>query len=83
MKNCLDKVPYRTGGCLFRSLRLSSLVAVGSLLEEIVRVSEAVLTGEVLHSCSGAPEVTVEVSVSLDETLCSGAWYHVGTFIPL
>ena len=55
-------------------------------MEEVVRVSEVVLTGEVLCSCSGAPEVTVGVSeiVSLDETFCScsGAWYHVGTFLP-
>ena len=44
------------------ALRLSGLVAVGS--SEIVRVSELlVLTGEVLRSCSGAPEVTIPASV--------------------
>ena len=43
------------------ALRLSGLVAVGS--SEIVRVSELVLTGEVLRSCSGAPEVTLPASV--------------------
>ena len=56
---------------------------------EVVRVSELlVLTGEVLRSYSGAPEVTMgisEIVISLGEMLCScsGAWYHVGAFIPL
>ena len=70
------------------SITLSCLVAVGSSLE-VVRVSELlVLTGEVLRSYSGAPEVTMgisEIVISLGEMLCScsGAWYHVGAFIPL
>ena len=56
---------------------------VGSRVSELL-----VLTGEVLRSYSGAPEVTMgisEIVIALGEMLCScsGAWYHVGAFIPL
>ena len=51
----LAQVPYRTGGCLLRSLHLSGLI--GSSLE-VVRVS----AGEILCSRSGVLVVAVGVS---------------------
>ena len=78
---CLAQVPYRTGGCLLRSLHLSGLI--GSSLE-VVRVS----AGEVLWFRLGVLKIAVGVSeivIPAGEVLCScsGAWYHVGAFIPL
>ena len=75
----MDQVSYRTGGCLLRSLRLSGLI--GSSLE-VVRVS----AGEVLCSRSGVVAVAAsEIVIPAGEVLrsCSGAWHHVGAFIPL
>ena len=76
---CLAQVPYRTGARLLRTLRLSGLI--GSSWE-VVRVS----AGEVLCSRLGVVAVGIaEIDISAGEVLCScsGAWYHVGAFIPL
>ena len=71
----LDQVLYRTGGCLLRSLRLSGLI--GSSLE-VKRVLGTLL----LLGCS-AVRVHKLSFYAADELFCSGAWYHVGAFIPL
>ena len=62
---CLAQVPYRTGACLLRSLRLSG--SIGSSLE-VVRVS----AGEIFCSRSGVVAVGVsEIVIPAGEVLCS------------